>query len=349
MKSQIKQLIRLFSKNENISINYVESWDFVDVTVPIILDSIPNVEIFLTNFPLILVRDSWEFKVLDEYGDTILIIHSTSGELTNFDEIEAYRGLPVSIKFIISKNMRYGKLSIYNIDYFKKYLSEGSLYSFFNALNKRLEGTLILECINDNVETLNTASISVISKDESTNITGISDRVKRIQSIEGLIHWGTYKLQLLPEDIYSSNDVNPLYNIFSQASACLLMMYLFDHIAVNSNTLILKLCGFKSLNYTIDTIKLSTINIDKDTITQLFQIYSWCMSSGHIVDKFSIARNILSLNLGIPQVRITSPIIDAIKSNFRIFEKENVQQYIRLRNEISNLLIDLQTKIEDVN
>ena len=100
MKSQIKQLIRLFSKNENISINYVESWDFVDVTVPIILDSIPNVEIFLTNFPLILVRDSWEFKVLDEYGDTILIIHSTSGELTNFDEIEAYRGLPVSIKFI---------------------------------------------------------------------------------------------------------------------------------------------------------------------------------------------------------------------------------------------------------
>lgn len=320
----------------------------MDVTVPIILDSIPNVEIFLTNFPLILVRDSWEFKVLDEYGDTILIIHSTSGELTNFDEIEAYRGLPVSIKFIISKNMRYGKLSIYNIDYFKKYLSEGSLYSFFNALNKRLEGTLILECINDNVETLNTASISVISKDESTNITGISDRVKRIQSIEGLIHWGTYKLQLLPEDIYSSNDVNPLYNIFSQASACLLMMYLFDHIAVNSNTLILKLCGFKSLNYTIDTIKLSTINIDKDTITQLFQIYSWCMSSGHIVDKFSIARNILSLNLGIPQVRITSPIIDAIKSNFRIFEKENVQQYIRLRNEISNLLIDLQTKINDI-
>ena len=134
MKNQIKQLIRLFSKNENISINYVESWDFVDVTVPMILDSIPNVEIFLTNFPLILVRDSWEFKVLDEYGDTILIIHSTSGELTNFDEIEAYRGLPVSIKFIISKNMRYGKLSIYNIDYFKKYLSEGSLYSFFNAL-----------------------------------------------------------------------------------------------------------------------------------------------------------------------------------------------------------------------
>lgn len=172
--------------------------------------------------------------------------------------------------------------------------------------------------------------------------------MKRIQSIEGLIHWGTYKLQLLPEDVYPSNDVNPLYNIFSQASACLLMMYLFDYITINSNALILKLCGFKSLNYTIDAIKLSTIYIDKDTTAQLFQIYNWSMSSGHIVDKFSIARNILSLNLESPQVRITSPIIDAIKSNFRIFEKENVQQYIRLRNEISNLLIDLQTKINDI-
>lgn len=348
MENQIKQLIRLFSNKENTPINLMESWDSVDITVSIILENIPNTGDFLTNIPLIQERDSWEFKFLDENGDNVLTIHSASGGLISFDEIEAYRELSVFIKFIISKNIQYSKLSIYSIDYFKKYLSEGSLYSFFNALNKRLEGTLILECINDKVETLNTESISVISKDESSNITGVSDRMKRIQSIEGLIHWGTYKLQLLPEDVYPSNDVNPLYNIFSQASACLLMMYLFDYITINSNALILKLCGFKSLNYTIDTIKLSTINIDKDTITQLFQIYSWCMSSGHIVDKFSIARNILSLNLGIPQVRITSPIIDAIKSNFRIFEKENVQQYIRLRNEISNLLIDLQTKINDI-
>lgn len=348
MENQIKQLIRLFSNKENTPINLMESWDSVDITVSIILENIPNTGDFLTNIPLIQERDSWEFKFLDENGDNVLTIHSASGGLISFDEIEAYRELSVFIKFIISKNIQYSKLSIYSIDYFKKYLSEGSLYSFFNALNKRLEGTLILECINDKVETLNTESISVISKDESSNITGVSDRMKRIQSIEGLIHWGTYKLQLLPEDVYPSNDVNPLYNIFSQASACLLMMYLFDYITINSNALILKLCGFKSLNYTIDAIKLSTIYIDKDTTAQLFQIYNWSMSSGHIVDKFSIARNILSLNLESPQVRITSPIIDAIKSNFRIFEKENVQQYIRLRNEISNLLIDLQTKINDI-
>ena len=179
MENQIKQLIRLFSNNENTPINLMESWDSVDITVSIILENIPNTGDFLTNIPLIQERDSWEFKFLDENGDNVLTIHSASGGLISFDEIEAYRELSVFIKFIISKNIQYSKLSIYSIDYFKKYLSEGSLYSFFNALNKRLEGTLILECINDKVETLNTESISVISKDESSNITGVSDRMKR--------------------------------------------------------------------------------------------------------------------------------------------------------------------------
>ena len=72
------------------------------------------------------------------------------------------------------------------------------------------------------------------------------------------------------------------------------------------------------------------------------------MSGGYVADKFSIARNILSLNLDTTQILITSHIIEAIKSNFRVYEKENVQQYIQLRNEISNLLIDLQAKINDI-
>lgn len=348
MEKQIKQLIRLFSNNENTPINIIESWDSVDITVSIILEKTPNSRNFLTNIPFIQKRDSWEFKFLDENGDNVLTIHSASSELINLNEIEAYKELSISIKFIITKNKQDSKLSIYSIPHFKKYLDENSLYSFFNALNKRLEKTLILECVNDKVETLNTESIAIISINESSDVTGINNRVKHISSSEGHIHWGTYRLQILPEDIYTSNNLNPLYNIFSQASACLLMMYLFDNVAIDSNTLILKLFGFKSLNYSIKTSKISEINIDYNTISQLFQIYTWCISGGYIPDKFSIARNILSLNLGTDKILITSPIIDSIKSNFRIYEKENVQQYIRLRNEISNLLIDLQTKINDI-
>lgn len=348
MDSQIKRLLRLFSNSGNIAIDFTESWDSVNVTASIILDKIPDSTSFLKNIPPTSTRDSWEFKILDENNETILTIHSASGELINLNEMEAYKELSISIKFIVTKNIQNGKLSIYSILSFSQYLGNGSLYSFLNALNKRLEKILILECVNDEIETLNTESISVISRNENSEIVGICDRAKRIRLSEGLIHWGTYKLQLLPEDIYPSYSTNPLYNIFSQASTCFLMMFLFDHIAISNEALNLKLSGFRTVNYTIGTSKLSEINVEQSTITQLLQVYRWGMSGGYVVDKFSIARNILSLNLDTTQVLITAPIIDAIKSNFRVYEKENVQQYIQLRNELSNLLIDLQAKINDI-
>lgn len=348
MENQIKQLFDLFSKEENILLISTESWDSVSITTSIILEKIPNSECFLKKIPIVSARDFWSFKILDENDDPIITIYRTSGELNNFD-IEAYKGLTVSLKFIIDKRIQDNTLSIYNICYFNEFLRTGTLYAFLNALNNRLEGTLTFECINDQMESLITVSLSIVSKGDTKTIIGVSDRIKRIHLSEGLIHWGTYKLHLLPEDIYPCGGINnPLYNIFYQASGCLLMMYLFDHIAITSTNLALNLCGYRTLNYTVDTNALSKINIDNNTVTQLFQVYCWCMGGGYVTDKFSIARNILSLNLEKNEIRLISPIIDAIKSNFRVYEKENVQQYIQMRNEISNLLIDLQTKVNDI-
>ena len=348
MDSQIKRLLGLFSNSGNFDIDFTESWDSVDFTASIILDKIPDSTSFLRNIPLVSTRDNWGVKILDEDNETILTIHTASGELISLNEIEAYIEMSVFIKFIVSKNICDGKLSIYSIHRFCKYLGENSLYSFLNALNNRLEKILILECINDEIEKLNTGSISVLSKDENSDVIGVNERMKRIHLIEGIIQWGTYHLQLLPEDIYPSNCINPLYNIFKQASACLLIMYLFDYITITHNALDVKLSGLKALNYTINTFHLSEINVDQKTIEQLFQVYSWCMSGGYVADKFSIARNILSLNLDSTKILVTSHVIESIKSNFRVYEKENVQQYIRLRNQISNMLIDLQSKINDI-
>lgn len=348
MENQVKQLIGLFSNNGNVSIDFTESWDSVDISTSIILDKIPDSNSFLTNIPLISTRDFWEFKILDEAGETILVVHSASGKLSNFDEIDAYTESAISLKFVITKNIQDNYLSIYSVSRFIEYISERSLYAFYNALNKRFSGILIFECVNDQIEAFNTESISIISNGEKIEPAGLSDRIKRIHLSEGLINWGTYKLQLLPEDIYSTDDGNPFYNFFSKASVCLLMMYLCDYIAITDETLSLKLCGFKSLNYTIKTTKLSAVNIDDKANEQLFQVYCWCMSGGYVADKFSIARNILSLNLKESEIALHFPIIESVKSNFKVYEKENVQQYIQMRNEISNLLIDLQSKVNSI-
>lgn len=348
MKKQLQQLIRLFSTVDSDYESFSESWDSVEVVYYVNLQRIPPLELFLKQIPFVSSRDSWTFKIIDSSGDSILRRSSGDGDLKDFSEIEAYKELLISIKFSIRKVIQNNRLSIYSIYDFKEFCSAISLFSFLNALNTRLKGSLILECVNETVDKLETTSITVASQEDVVAPIGIDARPKIIRQCGSCIHWGTYRLILLPDDLCSHDNNNPLSEIFNQVSACLLMMYLFDYTTISEDALNLKLLGFKSLKYTLDTSSLSVINIDKTTKEQLYDVYVWVISGGYVADKFSIARNILSINLDTYNVKLNSQVIDAIKSNFRIYEKENVEQYIQLRNEISNLLIDLQTKVNDI-
>ena len=65
-------------------------------------------------------------------------------------------------------------------------------------------------------------------------------------------------------------------------------------------------------------------------------------------DKINIARNIISLNINKDSLRIDSTALNSILSNYKIYEKENVKQYLQVRNKLSELLIDLQEKISAI-
>ena len=47
-------------------------------------------------------------------------------------------------------------------------------------------------------------------------------------------------------------------------------------------------------------------------------------------------------------LKLNPSTLDAIKSNFRIFEQDNVRQYIKVRNDLSKDLLDLQDKINNI-
>ena len=83
MDNQIKLLLELFSNNENSRVNFTESWDSVDIIADIILDKIPDANSLLTHIPSIPCRDSWVLKILDQNGETVLTVHSASGEINN--------------------------------------------------------------------------------------------------------------------------------------------------------------------------------------------------------------------------------------------------------------------------
>lgn len=348
MENQISNLFSLFTQEEILGYEFAETFVDVEFQFKTTLNSMPSLDDFLIAIPHISTRDKWEFKVLSEYDETEYLAHSDIGQIDDLSELEAYIGSTVTLKFIISKNIKSNRLSVYWLEKFNEFLLGLPLLVFFNEVDRRIDSILIFECLNDQIQTVCTSSIAFVSENGIVDLSGVSNRNNRLRKSAGNVHWGTYYGNLLPEDLYPSEWCSSLSQTFSKACGALLSMYLFDYISINSSCLSLKIDGFKSINYSIDTSKLSNIVIDDRTLNQFFEVFEWILSGGYVSDKYSIARNIISINLSSVNIAISSNIIDSIRSNFRIYEKENVLQYIQLRNEISNLLIDLQSKINDI-
>ena len=79
--------------------------------------------------------------------------------------------------------------------------------------------------------------------------------------------------------------------------------------------------------------------VDANTTKIINRIYAWGYNGGDIDDKILIIRNILSLNIDASSLILHSNTFDAILSNYKIYQKENVHQYLDLRN---NIVKDIQ-------
>ena len=89
------------------------------------------------------------------------------------------------------------------------------------------------------------------------------------------------------------------------------------------------------------------IDIPVESLGLYFQIYKWFYQGGNIYDKITIIRNIITLNIEDDGIGLKETTFDSIMSNYNIFEKKNVEQYISLRNNVAVQLRAYQKEIID--
>jgi len=94
--------------------------------------------------------------------------------------------------------------------------------------------------------------------------------------------------------------------------------------------------------------KISFLDIDISSYEIYYEIYKWVYEGGNIVDKIGLARNIISLNFSKNNLQLSDTTFDAIKSGYKIYQKENIKQYIEVRNKISDQLIILQSNADKI-
>lgn len=297
-------------------------------------------------------RDSIQITYYVTDDDSITYL-STSNNWDDFvKDISNSTTTNGNLRILISKQRVNNVLSVYNYELFAQYFAGLALSQFLSVINNNFNECLVFEIQDDKFASWKTKTIAFIPKGEAVDIEGVGDinRSKRIEESRGLCFCEMDKYNLLPEDFYCPENrvADSLYDYFQKVCVLYTCSFVFDYSILKKESYEYKIFGYKSLNKVVDSLRVSIVNIDTKSRNSYIDIYQWLYLGGNNIDKINIARNIISLNINQDTFALDNSVKDSILSNYKIYEKENVKHYIEVRNKLSEMLIDLQGKINNI-
>lgn len=250
----------------------------------------------------------------------------------------------------IEKTFKNNELSIYSFESFTNWYYELDIISFFKATNfifHKCDKIPILVCLNDS-NFLTTKSICIISnkKMEFNNTYDNVTRENLIKKRDDICHIKGVETNLIPDDfeVIESNCSDTIKLIYNKAKYILSIAYITDECIFEKNKITFSINGyrFKDKSLPFDQITQNTIN------DNFYLIYSWLYSGGNIHDKSQIVKNIISLHCRYSDItEIDSNVLNTIKSNYNLYIKDNVKDYLYLKKNVTESLQDYCNRISD--
>lgn len=100
----------------------------------------------------------------------------------------------------------------------------------------------------------------------------------------------------------------------------------------------LQIMGQRSVEY---TCRLDEVNGNP----VLYKIYDWIYSGASFIDKAIIARNIICLHCKYePLLSLDVKVLSSIQSNYNLYLKDNVAQYLELKNKVAEFISDIVSR-----
>lgn len=307
----------------------------------------PNYDELLAVYKAIPVRDSCHIKISDSNEQSI---EFDNGSQPSSDEYECFfenlendeiADFKIEIEKTISEP---GIISIYNYDLFSKYIIEESFtdalktFSFFLAGRNFIEFEVLDRDILFDTDTMCFHSPGKIVKRDRV------DRISMLKKSLDIVYFTNFsEFNLIPNDFAIINDFkgNKLSAIFDKNKTLLSIAFLSTIISLDEDRLKGQINGQRNIE--IDILFDDLINNDT-----LYKICSWIYYEGNHVDKALIARNIISLHCKFTKLYdLDDKTYSSIQANYSLYLKQNVKDYIELKNKLSELMCNLSTDISD--
>jgi hypothetical protein len=257
----------------------------------------------------------------------------------------------IIIKVQIEKKLVDNKLFIYALDDIKAYLDQfqvATAINFFSELIRK-HGTLILISseLSTTCQSATLAFQPALLAEQEITFTDPAIREKRLQNIQVTTHAITLSGKLIvPEDLQFSNELKGVIkHVLGKIEFTLLIIALFDNSSIDDDELTFRLNGYKSIE---GKVNLATLPFE-NYLEEYRNIYNWIHESGNLTDKLGLARNIISLHLNTNNdLSFSGNMFSSILSAYKVYEKQNIKQYIEIRNKMSDQLLDYNKRANSI-
>lgn len=149
----------------------------------------------------------------------------------------------------------------------------------------------------------------------------------------------------LPEDFEVIDGLDTAFGEYlNSIYKSLLIVYLADFSEVYSTSIKYTLNGYKAFS---DVLELK--DLEACQLSELKGIYKYVFFGGNFTDKIGLARNIMSLHMhGAALNKLEAGTLDSVKSGYNVYLKDNVKQYIDIKNKLLEFLIVQSDKAAEV-
>lgn len=176
---------------------------------------------------------------------------------------------------------------------------------------------------------------------ENRTINTDFNRIQRIQDCKEVSYFYNFDIyEILPDDFKITIDYenNPLTELFQKIMVLLSISFIATSSSINGNQLKGVISGQRTTDYCCEISQLQNNNV-------LYSIYNWIYTGGSQIDKAIIARNVISLHCRYVSItEIDEKVTASIQSNYNLYLKENVKDYLELKNKVAEFISDTVSK-----
>ena len=282
---------------------------------------------------------------------------TTRVAVNTIDWTEAFEGFvnnlyesdEVTVSIRIEKKVCNGVLNVYSLSLFSEFLKGRSYTQLFDNFAQlfKLCGNQIVFHLLDTNGSLRTRNIAFSDNDVEWKVN--IPRHEQLKNCEDAsLFLDRAKYPLLPQDFAVTGPIEgsgfgDIQELFGKLRSIWSYLYLANSAYIANEKAILQFDPAGAAE------EFEFEDLDKSTFAP--QIYDWDFKDEGCVEKASIARKIINVycrNRG-AILAIDEKIFNSIKSDYVIYQKNHADQYIDMKNKISECIVDSAKQMQELS